>query len=126
MHLNITPTPGGMRQMAALFREQIARSEAKIATAREALESTERTLYDFPAALQLLEEDGLEAVITVEQQRIEKMREGLALTVVTLQQLCVCGHELDAHEGTEGPCRVDHGMEEAAACTCTRFEERWQ
>jgi hypothetical protein len=73
--LDITPTQDGVRNMVALFTESIARAEAKIAEAEGILHHETLSSADFMTPE--LFEEGLEAIITLEQERIARLREGI-------------------------------------------------
>jgi hypothetical protein len=63
--IDLTPTPEGLARSAAMFEEQIAKSEKLIADAEDALGRS------------ALFEAGMEALVELEQQRIKYMREGI-------------------------------------------------
>ena len=78
--IDITPTPEGVSQSIKRFEEQIAKSEHLIKVAEEWLELTdvERRVYVAPSEFPIFEA-ALEALQEQERQRIEHMREGIAV-----------------------------------------------
>jgi hypothetical protein len=78
--IDLTPTPEGIRHSIKLFEEQIERSEHLIRVAEEWLEllDTERCVYVSPSEFHIFEA-ALEALQEQERQRIEHMRDGIAV-----------------------------------------------
>jgi hypothetical protein len=78
--IDVTPTPEGLRHSVQLFEAQIQKSEHLIKVAEEWLEfvDLEQRVYVVPSEFPIFE-SALEALQEQERQRIEHMREGIAV-----------------------------------------------
>ncbi len=78
--IDVTPTPEGLRHSVQLFEAQIKTSEHLIKVAEECLEfvDMEQCVYVVPSEFPIFEA-ALEALQQQERQRIEHMREGIAM-----------------------------------------------
>jgi hypothetical protein len=78
--IDVTPTPEGLRHSVQLFEAQIKQSGHLIKVAEEWLEfvDAERCVYVVPSEFPIFEA-ALEALQEQERQRIEHMREGIAV-----------------------------------------------
>jgi hypothetical protein len=78
--IDVTPTPEGLRHSVQLFEAQIKTSEHLIKVAEEWLEfvDMEQCVYVVPSEFPIFEA-ALEALQEQERQRIEHMREGIAV-----------------------------------------------
>ena len=80
MTIDITPTPEALRHSVQLFETQITKSQRLMDVGEEWLEfvATERGVYSVASEVPIVEA-ALEALQEQERQRIEHMREGIAV-----------------------------------------------